>query len=393
MTKYIILILILTFKFIECTTKTPIPEYVIKKEKWENNYRENIVNKYNNNELKEHFLSLSLDATKVANEIDEAINEIIKYETGKSIIVDIVSALEPRVLYGESLRTIICNINNEEKEYEKVKIIFALIENFSPNSILNTNEIHTYVANKMYNDLVGKIDSAPEEIIISDIDLDTFELYYKELDEDLKSTLYIKDILEKIIQEIETKINKYRFLLTIGEDNYYDAENKNIILSSKETELSVISGPILQTYGKTVDVVSQPFIFENDEKLLHEIIHYYNLTLRQDLTDNDFNSLNIQLIKNGFSTDYTDLTLNIWSDTEELRTITGLIVINGKLMYSKQCEARYLKDKKKPFRFSHSSSYFTKCPWYFVELMEKIGITVYLKNYSCKDYTRKIDSL
>ncbi len=127
--------------------------------------------------------------------------------------------------------------------------------------------------------------------------------------------------------------------------------------------------------GAVVGVVARDVEFLIDERLFHEILHYDHITLRKEYVLEDFTLLGRALIAGGFNPAYTGVLRSLWTDQEEFRTITGLFIhqITGALMYSRESESRYLNDKLKPFRCSHSLSYCTKVPLYFVEAVLATG--------------------
>lgn len=86
---------------------------------------------------------------------------------------------------------------------------------------------------------------------------------------------------------------------------------------------------------------------------------------------------------------------SLWTDTEELKTISGLTAVGRALYYCKHSESRYLADKHKRFRFSHSSNYCTKVPAYFMEALKNTGLKVYYESGEDRDvnYLKQHDDL
>lgn len=408
MTKYVTLIFALIFRFITGTVEPTIQEYTITRPDWENNYRNYVLEHYDDNALRKHFKDLRLPETNVPTEIDNALKDIIKYETGKSIILDIIAALEPRISYAESLHEIFnTKIINGLTMEQRLKSEIELINFFHP-KILKSCDIISIIKeiikNKNNNNkkplkdlivrrLIKKINYEEVKITLGDCDTNIFLNEFSFSQEELYDLeKYFKDILKNFVEEFESTVNKYRFTFSTGESQY-NSSTRVISLDPGKTQLSAVSGPILQTYSALTGVVAKFVLFTDDEKLLHEILHYYHMTLREETINNNFFLTCIKMIEYGIPPNYTRLLNDLWHYPEELKTITGLVAINNKLMYSKQCESRYINEKGKPFRFSHSSAYFTKCPWYFVQIMEKIGIKLILEDNYNVEYISQFDNL
>lgn len=199
-----------------------------------------------------------------------------------------------------------------------------------------------------------------------------------------------------IAHELKDEIDKYRFRFADNSDSY-ESKTRTIAVTQAVSRASVFSGPRLSTLGRVVGVVARDVEFEVDEKLYHEILHYTHITLRKEVMLDDFMFLGMALMKQGFEAPYTGVLRSLWTNQEEFRTITGIFVgpSDKKLYYSKQSESRYLSEKEKSFRGSHSLDYCTKIPAYFVNMLVQTGIELhYLMGENREvNYTKQHDDL
>lgn len=296
-----------------------------------------------------------------------AISEIVKFPTGKSVIQDIVSSIEPRLKYYNSLKSTLETIKSSRNSEVALRNIFGMF-NFIDSEIVKTKaKLITYLNNDFFK-LTELVNTDPR-VIRSTYYTGILFVDYCDYTTIVDKICFF---LDKFLVEIKNKVDNLRFKFG-SNDNSYEHSRIISIKHSDPIKASVVTGPRLKTLGVTVGVVNRDVIFTDDERLFHEILHYTHLGLRQEYLQNDFFQLGLNLFRNhNFSPNYSTTLNALWTSPEEFRTITGFFINpnDDNLYYSLQNESSYLHDKGKSFRCSHALCYLTKTPWFFVNLMK-----------------------
>ncbi len=293
---------------------------------------------------------------------------VINVQTGKNIISDIITSLEPRVSFIRSMRAIVDFIgtNTTTDSETALRTGFYLIHTMDNNAL---SDVKTYITNLLSNwrtVLRNNPRAITQGYYAGKLFVSSFE----------GAAIFLHNQFDTVLKVIEQEVNDYQFRFATGNDGY-TASTKTISISNgADPYSSIITGPRLSTSGTIVGVCARYGNFTIDERIIHEILHYYHITLKRE-NPGDFFSLGIALIDNGFNPSYTGAFRNLWTHTEELKTISGLTVVGVILHYSRNSESRYLDDKKRMFRCSHSNAYCTKVPMYFVKVLQNTGLTIY----------------
>lgn len=351
---------------------------------WENQYKVATVNNYDNATLRQHFEELRMPQTNIPGVIHDEILNIINVPTGKSVIADIVSSLEPRLNYVNSLRQIINIINQEINSENAIRIAFGLMNSINPGVVSDKDRLIGYIETG-FIDWVDKIDQNPQPIARQDY-MENL-LVRHNLDNFIG---ILRGKFQNAINVAEKKLNSYRFQFSIDSDRYMPDLRTISINPDLQSRASVVSGPRLLIGNHVVGMVMRDIAFENDEKLFHEILHYYHIGLRKSLyvySDN-FDTLGEGLIRsNLLEIRHSLLLKDLWTTQEEFRTITGGFwdMYRQQLVFSPQNESCYLRDKGKSFRCSHSGNYITEISMDFIRIGERGGGVVHYFNNEDRD--------
>jgi hypothetical protein len=355
-----------------------LPQFSSTLSVWEINYKTNVVGYFSNAELRTHFEDLRVNTVAaVPAYIHDALDVIIGNPVGKSVISDIIASLEPRVLYMRSLRTIVSYIEARKDgtaATDALRVAFGVVNTLSPGGFANPAELGTKLK-AVGVSMLSKLNASPEYIAQQSYTGDLFTLPANLI----TNAGILHAQLNTAVGLVEASVSKYLFQFADGDDEYSPTTRTISISSTATPKSSVIVGPRLATYGTVVGVAAKQETFLVDERLIHEILHYYHVTLKEEYKLKYFSNIELlskAIISAGFYPSYTGVLLSLWTHPEELRTITGLLINEtGGLCYSENSEYRYISNKHKYFRCSHSSNYCTKVPWYFMDVItNKTGI-------------------
>lgn len=364
---------IIFYLYISIYSYASIVEFVPNRPNWEIQYKTSVVNKYSNDELVDQFEKLRIPKTTVPTIIHNALEIIVSNEVGKSLIEDIISSLEPRINYVNSLKNIIDHIGyiKTTNAESALRITFGLIGSMNPDALKNSTEFDKYLHSELrtwFDALNANPKIVTENCYMGDLFTEDY----------LNCVNCLYDKLNPIIKMVEDELNKYRFKFSTNSDSY---EHISRTISIRDTKIScsVVSGPRLNTSGYIVGIIMKDREFLSDERLFHEILHYNHITLRREYCFGTFEYLGRSLITLGFNPSYTGILRSLWTNEEEFRTITGIFSHpdSKQLYFEKHSESRYLCCKEKSFRCSHSTSYCTKVPKYFTEIICNTGIKLY----------------
>lgn len=364
---------IISYLYISICSYASMMEFDSIRSTWEIQYKTNVVSMYSSDQLIDHFEKLRIPKTTVPIIIHDALKTIVSNDIGKSLIEDIVAALEPRVNYATSLRDIIDHIKflkivNAENA---LRIVFGLVNSMNPDALKNSTDFNAYISTGL-GTWLDVLNVDPKRITKNCYMGDLFTTDY------LNGVNFLYNQLNPIIKLIEDELDKYRFQFSTNIDGYNHI-SRTISIRNIPASCSVVSGPRLNTFGHIVGIIMKDREFLSDERLFHEILHYNHITLRREYCFDTFEYLGRSLISHGFHPYYTGILRSLWTNEEEFRTITGIFYHpdSKQLCFSKQSESRYLSCKRKSFRCSHSLSYCTKVPEYFIQIICSTGINLY----------------
>jgi hypothetical protein len=314
--KYVALSVLLLCSLV--SAMDPIP-YESPKKSWETNYRVNTVSSYGLNALVTSFENLRLSGTAVPPHIDTALGVIVTHTTGKDIISDIVSRLEPQILYVNSLLAIVNNIrtnkDNIASAQNALRVCFGLMNSLDLNSVTTAATVNIFLP-QIGNILLSKLENDPREIPINQYAGNVFATDYT----GAANSIY--NHLKVAVDIVNNKLNEDRFEFGDADDSY-NPMNRKISVRNAVFKVSKITGPNLFTCDTFVGIVAKDVDFLIDERLSHEILHYDHITLRKELFS-DISLIGRLLIGNGFYPSYTGVLQGLWTNSEEFRTITGL---------------------------------------------------------------------
>lgn len=364
-----------------------LSEFVGKIAPWEDDYRKKVVSAYSPEKLKNSLVSLKLVSSgSVPIHIDQALVEVISVPVGKSVVQSIVASLEPRVDFVNSVYAIIKNIKTISDGEIALRTVYALFRAIEPTALNSMGDVKNHIDN-MLTVWQYALNDNPRKIVLTQYNGQLWT------SNPLLLSQRLIDKLDVVFSVISEDVRKYQFDFGIGKDCYSITDRVIYISDRAPPTASVITGPELVTYGVTVGYACQYENFEVDERLLHELLHYYHITLRKEPWG-DFWSVGLALVQIGFDPSYTGVLANLWTNPEELKTISGLTMVSEKVLgYCKESESRYLSEKGKCVRFSHSLAYCTKVPKYFFDLLKRTGITPNLKSSEKVDYVKQLDDL
>lgn len=362
-----------SYLYISVCSYASIVEFNSVRPTWEIQYQNSTVSKYSAGQLVKQFEGVRIPGTKVPAIIHDALEIIVSNAVGRSLIEDIVSALEPKINYAASLRNIINHIDSTKtlNAERALRIAFGLIKSMNPNALINSTAFNAYLSTEL-GTWLDALYADPKRIIENCYMGDLFTTDY------LNGVDFLYNKLNSITRLVEGELNKCRFQFNTNIDGY-DHISRTISIKDLPTSCSVVSGPRLNTFGCIVGIIMKDREFLSDERLFHEILHYNHITLRREYCFDTFECLGRSLITHGFNPSYTGILRSLWTNEEEFRTITGIFSHpdSKQLCFEKHSESRYLCCKEKSFRCSHSTSYCTKVPKYFIEIICKTGINLY----------------
>lgn len=95
----------------------------------------------------------------------------------------------------------------------------------------------------------------------------------------------------------------------------------------------------------------------------HELGHYLRLYLENIKADNCFFDVGSKLINLGVSQDYTKVLPQIWTNSEELTAIFGIIYVNNDLFYDNLNQSEFNLIYHKGIRYAHDNSRYNIVPY------------------------------
>jgi hypothetical protein len=362
--------------------------YESPKKPWEANYKTAVVAGYDAATLVTHFEDLRLSAAMPAH-IDGALRVIVTHATGKDIVSDIISRLEPQVQYVNSLLAIVGAIDANRGDpltaQNAVRACFGLMNSLDPNSVTSVVNVNTFLP-QIGSALLLNLENTPAVIPVAYYAGNVFATDYS----GAANSIYPH--LKAAVDIVNDRLKEDRFEFGDAEDSY-NPINRRISVRNAVFKVSKITGPNLFTFGAFVGIAAEDLDFSIDERLSHEILHYDHITLRKE-SFSDILLIGRLLIGNGFYPSYTGILQGLWTNSEEFRTMTGLFERGGRLLYFRLSEYRYLADKLGFLRCSHSASYCTKVAACFINLIrDKLRITVNLRNNTDREYVKQYDEI
>ena len=250
-----------------------------------------------------------------------------------------------------------------------LRCAFYLINAIDPYVSFDSNDFKPYLRGLLER-WRTELEDNPKEIEVGRY---SKELFVKSIPGAVKS---LRKIFGTVLQELNREVDEYKFQFVSGDDAYFPRTRTISINDKPDRRCMTISGPRLSVHDNVVGICTRGEIFTTDVVVMHEILHYYHITLKRE-DSGDFFTFGKALIANNFNHKYIGVLHSLWTHTEEMKTITGLTVDKGVLYYCKYSENRYLNDKRKRFRCSHSTSYCTKVPIYFVQALLNSNLVVY----------------
>jgi hypothetical protein len=322
--------------------------------------------------LGDKFKSLCLQGSAIPSHIDASIATMISNPVGKAIIANIVAALEPKKEYIEIIANIVQQMNTYiiATHYEDaIKLAMQLLDfvhtkttaTSTPFNPLNVTMAGIALGN-MGATLLEGLKNYATPIVLPAYTALSVPTGLSENSEMLATTL--RNQINDAIAILNDELNTLRFQFK-DDDDYYNHETRTIAITDANVKASVISGPKLVTCATTVGYLTQYEDVLPDEKFCHEVLHYSHITLNKELLG-DIKTIGTPFVAIcHFDPSYTGVLGNIWSNHEELRTITGLFEVGGTLYFDPRNESSYLAAKGKKLRCSHVLNYCTKVPAYF----------------------------
>jgi hypothetical protein len=364
--------------------------------------------------LANKFKALRLHGTAIPGHIEANITTMISNPVGKIIIANIVAALEPKKEYIDAIKQIVQQMDNyiaATNHNEAIKLAMQLLS-FVHSKTLATSitvfdPLNATVADaalgNMGTTLLDGLKNYVAPIALPVYTASNIPIGSSGNPEILAKAL--RDQINIVIAILDDELNSLRFQFK-DDGDYYNRETKTIAVTAANVKASVVSGPKLVTCATVVGYLTQYEDILPDERFCHEMLHYSHITLNKEFLG-DIKTIGMPLVSNcHFDPSYTSVLSNIWSNHEELRTITGLFEISGTLYFDSRNESSYLAAKGKKLRCSHVLSYCTKVPAYFwlciwdclsnnTETEAKATITRSFKLFNDRDvpYVKQIDDM
>lgn len=308
----------------------------------------------------------SLLSDEVYTTLKECVNNIIGRETIYRIIAKILPRMQCIELLSKEVNDLSKYVNLEDK-------VKACISIFARLGVLSGE-------NSSWNDNIAKLASFSTSLDISGNNFLSFLLInpsWAFLDRAMYNDSYylgLSDLISKDSQSWESVVNvaieklciyvimlfnsinelRLQFIYNPRSFNHYDHSNNSITITGTAHYANIITGPILNNTDSEplyVDTDLQPI--SRASILNHELGHYLHLKLENFVSDNSFSVLSTLLFYEGISSDYIKTLSEIWTNSEELREIFGIMCIDNSLSYDHLNQSEFNLFNGDGIRYAH----------------------------------------
>ena len=176
----------------------------------------------------------------------------------------------------------------------------------------------------------------------------------------------LKRVIDPVIPVLLAKL----FDLKVG-INAFLLQDNIISVSVNDTVISnLVTGPLLcyAQFGRKIhdSVICQRMLISKDVYFIHELSHYVRKVFDGVIAPDLIPFLYLDFLPSKYVANSLD---GIFSNSEEFRNITGIMLYENKLFFDPMTEAGYVLKNNKRLRASHNFGFVSRAP---IQLIEKI---------------------
>ncbi|MBR1735238.1 MAG: hypothetical protein IJ730_07360 [Alphaproteobacteria bacterium] len=299
-----------------------------------------------------------LESKVIDANLSTLINRVASNPQGRNILSFVIAKIEPTVECGQSLRTIseVLSESSTESVACALNFLDELFSFSNAQELLMKLSIVKMACDNLLKD--------PRKFTCNRNN-DVFKKFGEQQNSIKAFFSTHLEIIKRIIDDISSLLFERTFELAVGENMFYHYHNRISVFLNGSIISNVVTGPVtfhLQLEAAKIfdSIVCQREEIEKDVCFVHELSHYIRKVFDGVVAGN-FLTLRPKLnfLPDRYVTNALEKT---FSNDEEFRNITGILVHAGSLAFDPLTEAGYVMANSRRLRNSHNVSFIPRIP-------------------------------